>query len=261
MRSVIAVAALAILITGCPKKNDAGDGGGTTGGAAAGSATSGGGLLAKGLSLIGAGPFSGEVDVMFKNDKGTGNGSIFVKGAKQRMEFSAPDHKTGAMIMDGAAKKMTVLDDGSKTAMVMTLDDSGKPSGAPGTTSGSGAPPKEHQFTRTGKKDVVAGYECEIWTYEEPDAKGELCVADGLTMLGMGKLGSFASALSGTMTGFPLRAIAQTKEGKEKDRFEVTKLERKDVPDDKFQVPPGYKIVNMEDMMKGLGGIGRPARR
>jgi hypothetical protein len=73
--------------------------------------------------------------------------------------------------------------------------------------------------------------------------------------MGSGGLG----AISGKLGGFPLRAVKTAKSDKhEIERFEVTKIERKNLGDDKFQVPPGYKTIDMADMFKGLGG---PPRR
>lgn len=259
----IAIVSVLVLATGCGllKKKD--DDGGATGSTATGAtATSGGGIIAKGLSLAGAAAFQGEVDMTIKNEKGTtSNGSILVKGQKQRMDMTSPDQKMGAVIMDGEAKKMIMLDDAKKTAMVMSLKDPGAPpAGPPGAHPAGATPQKEHEFKRTGKKDVVAGYDCEIWTYEEPEQKGEVCVADGLSLLGFG--GVSLGALSGKISGLPLRAISQTKDGKEKDRWEVTKIDRRDVPDDKFTIPPGYQTMDMDQLMKGLGGLGagRPKR-
>lgn len=249
-----AIVTLCVVATGCNllKRGDADGGGAIT---APGS--SGGGIVAKGLSLAGAAAFQGELDMIIKSDKGGSDGLILVKGAKQRMEFHTPDSKTTAMIMDGDAKKMIVLDDARKTATVMSLE---KPDVTPPSTPPPGAPagvsPKQHEFKRTDKKDVVAGYDCEIWTYEEPDKKGEICVAGGFSLLGMG--GMSLGALNGKIDGMPLRAIGQTKDGKEKERWEVTKIERRSVPDDKFQVPPGYQTTDMDQLMKGLGGLRGP---
>lgn len=250
----LAIVSLCVVATGCNllKGHDA-DGGAS----GATPATSGGGIVANGLSLVGAAAFQGEVDMIIKSDKGGSDGLILVKGQKQRMEFHAPDSKTTTMIMDGEAKKMIVLDEARKTAMVMSLDKADvAPPSAPPPGAHAAAPPKPHEFKRTGKKDVVAGYDCEIWTYEEPDKKGEVCVADGLSLLGMG--GMSLGALSGKINGLPLRAIGQTKDGKEKERMEVTKIDRRSVPDDKFQVPPGYTTTDMDQLMKGLGGLRLP---
>lgn len=253
----LAIVSVLVLATGCNllKKKDEEGGVAAAQPSASAASGGGGGLLAKGLSLVGAAAFQGEVDMIVKTDKTNGTGAILVKGAKQRMEMSQPDGKTGVFIMDGDAKKMIILDDAKKTAMVMSLKDPGTTPTPPGAPPTAAAPAKkEREFKRTGKKDVVAGYECEIWTYEEPDQKGEVCVADGLSLLGFGGLSM--GALSGKISGLPLRAIGQTPDGKEKDRWEVTKIDRHDVPDDKFQVPPGYQTMDMEQLMKGLGGLG-----
>ena len=43
--------------------------------------------------------------------------------------------------------------------------------------------------------------------------------------------------------------------GKEKSRMEVSKIEKKSIDDARFQVPAGYQTVNMDEMMKAMGGL------
>ena len=40
----------------------------------------------------------------------------------------------------------------------------------------------------------------------------------------------------------------------ESGRVEVTKIDKKSEPAASFEVPPGYKIVTLEEMFKGPGG-------
>jgi hypothetical protein len=55
---------------------------------------------------------------------------------------------------------------------------------------------------------------------------------------------------------FPLRAITYDKDGNtETSRIEVTKIEKKTVPDDSFDVPPGYALVDLAQMIQGLAGM------
>lgn len=256
MRKILVCVAI-VSLAACQKKTDASAEGGT---AAAGSATSGGGgVVAKGLSFLTGGPMEGEMDILVKNPKSSGTIKMFAKATKQRMEMTMSDKSAkGAMIMDETKKEMIMLDDEKKTAMIMHLDAEGKPStpGGPsavGNPGGGGNAPKE-ECKPTGKSDTVAGYDCNICVTDSTDSKTEACVANGLSFLGVGGSSAFG-ALAGKMAGFPLRAVKTSKaDGKEIDRFEVTKIERKSITDDKFQIPAGYKTMDMAEMFKGLGG-------
>jgi hypothetical protein len=240
------------------KKSAATDEGGTAAASSAGTTSAGGGgIVSKGLSFLTGGPMQGEIDFMIKSEKGeNGTVNMLIKGTKQRMEMTMAG-KNNAVIMDGDKKEMIVLDEDKKTAMIMKLDSDGSPGGPGGPSGkpsggGSGGAPK-NDCVPNGKSDTVAGYDCNICVVDETDTKSEACVANGLSFLGFGGK-SGLGALAGKMGGFPLRAIKTRKsDNKEVERFEVTKIERKNLGDDKFQIPPGYKTVDMADMFKGLG--------
>jgi hypothetical protein len=253
MRKLIVCVAV-VSLAACQKKVDANAEGGAATVTSAATPT-GGGVLAKGLSFLTGGPMQGEMDILMKGEKSGGTMKLFAKGAKQRMEMNLSDKSTkGAMIMDGDKKEMIILDDEKKTAMIMKLDADGKPAtpGGPAGVGGTGKP-EAPECKPTGKSDTVAGYDCNICVSETADAKTEACVANGLSLLGAG--GGPLGALAGKMAGFPLRAVKTAKsDGHEIDRFEVTRIERKNVADDKFQVPAGYKSMDMAEMFKNLGG-------
>ena len=218
------------------------------------------GLLGKALSFAGE-AFSGEMDMEVRNGPPGSKAmtSTFkVKGTKMRIDSSAEEGGgLGTILVEPTEKKMTMLDPNSKTAMVMRVDVSGA-SGPSAGGAGGGAAAKKTEFKKTGKTDVVAGYACDLYAFDgdEPGETGEACVASGLSFLGMGgKLGGgWASSLP-TLGGFPLRVVV-LHAGTEKSRWEVKRIAKKDLPDSEFQVPPGYTVVDMDQMMKGIGAVG-----
>ena len=64
-------------------------------------------------------------------------------------------------------------------------------------------------------------------------------------------------------THFPLRAIMFEKDGKEGGRIEVTKIEKKALAANVFEIPSGYPQIPPEQlvgelMAAAMGGVGRP---
>jgi len=247
--------------TACNKlKGQSADGGGDAEGGAADSP----------LAFLGG--FEGEIDGFTKDSKGTQVPIVLdIKASKVRFEI--PEHMTKGMplgekayvVFDPSAKKMWVVSDAQKQAIVIDLNTSGKtlqgfgPPGAHGPGAPSGPPPK---VTKTGKFDTVAGYKCENWDISSDHKEGTVCVAD-----------QGASWLSIPMTGipteqawmlelldgkhFPLRFVGYAKDGTtEETHIEVTKIDKKPLADTLFQVPAGYKTIDLDKMLQGFGGPG-----
>jgi hypothetical protein len=57
-----------------------------------------------------------------------------------------------------------------------------------------------------------------------------------------------------TKTGVTDKAIGYDKSGAEQGRLELTKLEKKPLPPSLFEMPAGYKVVDLGAMMAQLGG-------
>jgi hypothetical protein len=211
-----------------------------------------GALVEKALSFLGgSGPFEGEITMnMTSGDKPPKAITYDVKGTKIR--FNSPESSAGYMIFDTTAKKMTMIDDAKKTAMVMDM-------GAMGAGLAPGSPPAGPKPTidKTGKNDTVAGYSCELWKMTDPGGdRSDVCVAQGIMFPVMGRGGGHGW-MSQLENGFPLRAVTYDSAGKEKSRMEVTKIDKKSLDDAMFQVPAGYTTQDMAEMMKGLGGGSR----
>jgi hypothetical protein len=175
----------------CSKpKADAGDGGGASESASgqAPAASGAGGLLAGAtLSMLTSG-FEGEIDAFTQKAGGPQTPlAVYLKGDKVRFELPEDVAKHAGPflgekaygILDSAAKKLYVVSDPKKQALLIDLN-SGKPLGSfgPPGAHGPGSPTTTpSKITKTGKYDTVAGYKCENWDITSDHKEGTICVA------------------------------------------------------------------------------------
>jgi hypothetical protein len=257
MKTHVLLAALAALVTctGCDKLTGKKEGG------------SSGGIL----SFL-AGDFEGEITMNAKNrQKGGPTTLVFgIKKPKYRIDASGGQVGNDPMTAQGAAlildppnKKGYALMPAQKKAMVLDFENlKGQNSpfsggGTLGTPSGNAKrnPPK---IEKTGKNEVIAGYECEIWKITQDDGrKAEICAAEGITWIDLGDMGwsspeiVVAASLSGA-NRFPLRIVSWDAKGVEEVRLETTKIDKKKLADTQFEVPPDYQVIDIGAMLQGL---------
>jgi hypothetical protein len=268
-----AVAAIMGMSTGCKSKDVSPTAGGeapSAGGSAAPAAPAAGALLTAG--------FEGEVDFTY-TPKGDDPGAapvpatVLVKGSKARINVPPELAKAAAnpfaanayVIIDGDAKKLYAVLDARKEVVLVDLNRANEdlkpfPSGHPG---GPGDPQRTPpKITRTGQYDTVAGYKCENWTVTTDHKEAALCVSEqGFSWFNFPATGipgdhAWATEL---LDGkhFPLRFVAYGKDGTtETSRVEVTKLDKKDVPDAQLTYPPTYTVMDIASMMHAFGGMG-----
>lgn len=208
--------------------------------------------------------------ITFKQDR-DGKPATFVqttKGRKVRLEGFGSD--SGALIVDGDAKVMMMVDPRQKQYMVMTDEDAKqmaamaeqmkmkRPEAAQGQMS----------FTNTGRRETVAGVPCEVWhgTYSGGDKteqrEGDACMAKGVgfalaeitlgnPMLqrggpGWAQMQQYHELVAG---GKGILKATTVKDGKVTTELEATRIEPKVVSDDAFKPPAGYTEIRMGDMM------------
>jgi hypothetical protein len=284
LASVVFAGVLALsTLSGCDKLKSALGKGNADGGtvSAGAGATSGGGVL----SFLGT-DFEGEIAATVTTKTKTGAAQkasgpmqvVFgIKKPKYRIDVSGgavsenPQFaQGGSIIIDPAQKKGWLLVPPQKMAMVIDFDKAkamkGQIPGLPGAPKGAtptappipSTPPK---IEKTGKKDVVAGYSCEIWNITHEGKRAEICVAEGITWvdlsdLGMGNPELAIAAVAGDANRFPLRLVSYDAAGAEETRMQATKIDKKSLDDARFIVPPDYRVVDMAAMMSGLGNLG-----
>src|SRR5690606_40353697 len=119
--------------------------------------------------------FEGRIVMQMGTGKeASGPTEMLIKGTRARMNMSAEGQMV-SMIIDHEASKMTMIMPGARMYMVQPLpdmDDSGESSS---------------NVTRTGRKDVVAGHQCEIILVKgEESGTAEVCGATDMGNFVMG---------------------------------------------------------------------------
>jgi hypothetical protein len=251
--------AFALASTGCDKLKGAinkdADGGTTSTGS--------------GLSFLGS-DFEGEISMnLTSKTKPTPATQIVfgMKKPKYRLDTVATGQPgqapaAGTLIIDLPTKKGYALSHPQKTAMVIDFEKmkkmKGQIPGLPGAPKGTTVPSTPPKIEKTGKKDVVAGYTCELWIVTSEGKKADLCVAEGITWIDVSDLGLSSpemtlAAVTTEANRFPLRVTSYDAKGAEEMRMEATKIDKKKLDDARFVVPPDYRVIDMSNLMGGAG--------
>jgi hypothetical protein len=225
--------------------------------------------------------FEGEIGLQVKTStqsKPVPPFTLSVKNSKLR--FDVPD-EMGAPAMGGKAhvvlsapeKALFVVVDDQKQVIKLEFDKLSeqlkaiKPPGAPGARPDeTKPPPAPPTVTKTGNKNVVAGYTCEDWNVVSPKGeRAQICVASEsasffeVPTVGLPAEQAWAKELFDGQH-LPLRLIAYDAAGAEETRIEVTRIARQTEPDTLFDIPKDYKVMDLSEFMKAmLGGLGGPA--
>lgn len=181
------------------------------------------------------------------------------KGTMMRTDMSGPGGRGGAMIMDGAARTMTMVMAEQKMFMKWDLNSMGNKMRDENAH-------KTPKLTDTGKSETIAGKTCQVYRYSPDEGKPatmELCVAKGMGFfmagrnpmaMGRGPGGDdddvsevasnpeFAKAYREGF--FPLR-ISRIKGDSLRTQMIATKIEPKSVDASIFQVPADYQEMKM----------------
>ena len=149
-------------------------------------------------------------------------------------------------------KKQSVLIDLDKLATQAKSFGQGRTQPkSPGASSAT--PPK---LEKTGKTDTVAGYKCEIWHFTSAKSQGDACITEQGTswfhipLSGAPAELAWASQLSDGQH-FPLRLVIN-ENGAEQARIEVTSIQKKVLPASDFELPPGYAVLSIDQMLAAM---------
>jgi ubiquitin len=187
------------------------------------------------------------------------------KGSMVRTDMTGPRGGSGAMIIDGAAKTMTMVMPEQKMFMKWDLEKMGEQMRNEHTH-------KNPKITDTGKSENIAGRSCQVYRYAEDTDKPEtmeMCVAKGMgnfmmgrSPMGMGRGQGDGDDVSEIASNpefqklykdgfFPLR-ISKIKGDVVTTQMIATKLEPGSVDASLFQVPSDYQEMKMP------AGMGMP---
>ncbi len=150
------------------------------------------------------------------------------------------------MLFDSKTNVVTMVDDSTKTFMVI---DSKSASAPQANTS-----PDSAAIDKTGKHETIAGIDCENWIAKDPSGKrSEVCIAQGIAFFDVGSMkgqksgGGLAKELREKKL-FPMRDVEYDEGGKEISRMEVTNVEKKSIDDAKLDVPKDYNKISLPGM-------------
>ncbi len=201
-------------------------------------------ILATGCKKgLGSG-FEGEITLHTTRGNDATEMVVKAKQDKLRFETTANGQATAA-IFDPTQNKVFMLMDAQKAYMEVDFSSPSAPQ--------ANVDAKAASAEKTGKKETVAGIDCEDWTVKDPSGKHtEVCLADGLAFFDLdGVKGGSSSSFSKQLREkkqFPLKSVDFDASGKETSRTEATKIEKKKLDDSMFQVPSGYQKVSLPGM-------------
>ena len=209
--------------------------------------------------------------VHFKDTRGGAKGEqtaefdYFTKANKVRIEMQRRDAQHAAIVMDPEGRKTIIIMAAQRMYMEFPMKE---PTEAAAEAQSAAKGPT---IVKTGKTDTVLGHTCEVVTIKTGHGESEICASKELGQFysqrsaqpGMGRHGTsgggendYAWAKEFRDKGFfPLRAVTKDEDGKEINRLEATKIEKKSLDASLFSVPEGYTKFDLAGM---LGGKGMP---
>lgn len=227
--------------------------------------------------------FEGEIDLVAKSpDASKAPQPVNMLVRSDRVRVDAPAGSEAAKAVGGKAfvllrvpeKKLDVVIDSSKQFIELDLNNpehlknlaKGQAGRPPSKDHPAPAPEPPPKIAKTGQKETIAGYPCEDWeitSSKDGRKKASLCVAEiatsflHLPLAGLPTEYSFALELIDGQH-LPLRVVGyDDKTGAESGRVEVTKFDRHPLEASLFEVPPGYTMVDMTQMIAAFAGGGR----
>jgi hypothetical protein len=159
------------------------------------------------------------------------------------------------MDMEGRGMSMYILHDGAKGSNLMVMPAQRMYMEMSSMAAEQQAQRKAPDIKMTGKKETVAGYECEHVLLTSDNETWDVCAAKGIgtftAMTNPMSRGGPATSTAWQRIGrdmFPLKVV---KPGGSDITFEVTKIEKKPLDSSLFGIPDGFTKMDM-------GRMGRP---
>lgn len=175
---------------------------------------------------------------------------------KTRSAEETEESGSGAVIMRMAEKQVIILMPEQKMYMVQTLDLE---------KTAKDLKVDDVAFERTGKTEMIAGYECAQYLTKSRFGSTEFWAVEGMG----GYMGSSGGTRGGAKTAsaweavvrekalFPLRTITYNLKGTETMRLEAVSVEKQRLSDDLFKPPADYtefkapSFPGLGDLLKG----------
>ena len=176
-----------------------------------------------------------------------------IKAKKFRANMNTSGNEMSS-IMDMSAKTVITLMHKHKMYMTYKMDNA--------FATGAKHPLGGKFYKASGSKTIL-GYSCEHWIYEGKTGKTDMWLTTGLgVFLGLSGGKTDASGADDWVKAvkakglFPLEMDSTGKDNKTMS-IVATKVEPKSLSDSLFEVPAGYKKMNMPDFGNMGGGTGK----
>ena len=188
-----------------------------------------------------AAQFEGTITMRISSTRGGGDMQYSIKGDRLRIDLNAA---TGGMY---------IITDSGVAKMVMPAQHMYLEPPMPKVNDAAAGKAKKASIKATGKKETIAGYQCEHYLITAEDGQYDACFSNQLgkfmapmnPMMSSAKRGDVLSELGGS--GFPLKVQKVNGE----TVLEVTKVDKKALSEEMFSIPAGYQRMDLGAMMKG----------
>lgn len=187
--------------------------------------------------------------------------------ATQQITYATKDGKLRVSLNGGPMGEMNSIIDiaGGKILVLMAAQNMymEMPIGGQVEAAINARAPSADRIKRSDETAEILGYSCRKYTFDEKEGPVEIWATD--------QLGQFVAMPKGNpmqpapaqeswdqfIQGdfFPMRIIALNHSGKERMRWEVTKVTPEKLSPALFTVPAGFRKFDMGAMMQGLGGL------
>jgi hypothetical protein len=198
--------------------------------------------------------FEGEVDLTVDSARANGTQRVQAQVKGDRVRFTLPassnlDRPVDAVV-DGSAKKAFLIFPADKVAAEI---DASKVKPNPAAVRERAETAQRNWTVQdTHAKSEVAGHSCEVWRVDRKDSEARIdaCLATDLPYVDLEKVipaGWLPETWSDKLehAALPLRILDFDAKGQQTLKVEVTRIEKKTVPDNVVTVPAGYKIVQL----------------
>jgi hypothetical protein len=222
--------------------------------------------------------FEGEIDLIAQSgDPGRPTQSVNMLVHNDRIRLDTLPGTDTTRMLGGKAfllvrvgdKKLDMVADQKKQVVEIDLSNpdamKSLAKGAPGANPNAPAEPPP-KLTKTGTKETIAGYSCEIWevtSSKDHHKEASFCVADlpstvfHVSIAGLPPEYAFTQELTDGQH-FPLRITSyDERNGAESGRLEVKRFNPHPVDASKFEIPAGYTVIDVAQMMGNLGAASR----
>lgn len=217
-------------------------------------------------SVVSAASFEGKVAMTVTSDRGPTPLTFSLKSGLSRIDVQGPEGRAAAIIMNPAKQEMTILMPQQKMYMV-------RPIPKPGEMLERNGAASEAAIEKTGEHEKILGYDATKYVSKTPEGTTEVWITDQLgTFMGLGngpgggfggrpgRNGGAHQTWEQAFVGkdaFPLRVVSTTAAGKQRFHLEVTSIDKTAVSDTLFTPPSDYQLLDMGNMMRGMGMPGR----